>query len=452
MNRFNYLHDPSETARSAIAVSARPNRASRAAPRQPRLIELRDCTTLRQEIESRPPVFVHAAFWLSLLVILVALLWSASTTASLVVRSAGRVRPIDTPMHLFAPRGTKLDGRVAAVRVHVGDRVRKGAVLLEFDTSLLDNAMAGLDRKIGASREELAELDHVAQQLASQYEAAHAKALAELAVGRTEVEQAQQRRDAEIRRAEIDLAAKRDQLRRTTKLVPKHAVSEAQYVEDKAKVRDAEQKLAVAKLPIDLGKLKVLEQSVELVEQDSAVRRTELEARRVTKRGEIDTMGKELANLRLEHEQAILRSPIDGVVVQGNPRVGDLVPAGETVFDIARQQGYRFEVEVGGEDVGLLRPGMAAIVKFDAFDFQRYGTLAGTVSYLSPDSTPTGTTQPKRGVTFVVKIDLAGDRVTHGEHSGQIKLGMGGQAEIVTERRSLLTILLRRIRSSISLS
>jgi multidrug resistance efflux pump len=449
MNRLNYSPGPA-VAPSPVNGHPHLSRPPRAARRQPRIVELSDCSTLRQTLEARPPVFAHAACWLSLTLIAVALMWAGLTTASLVVRSTGRVRPIDTPLHIFAPRGTKLDGRVAAVCVHVGDEVRRGSVLVEFDTALLDNEIAGLERKIRASQEELTQLDQIAGRLANQYEAAHAKAQAELAVGRTEVDQAQQRREAAIRCAEIDLATKQDQLRRSSKLVLQSAVTEAQVVDDQAKVRDAEQKVAVAKLPVDLGKLTVLQQSVELVEQNSAVDRAELEARRVAKRGEIDTSGKELANLRLQREQAVLCSPIDGVVVQGNPRVGDLVPAGDTVFEIARKQGFRFEVEVASEDVGLLRPGMPAMIKFD--DFQRYGTMAGKVSYLSPDSTPADPTQPQRAATFVVKIDLAGDRVAHGEYSGQIKLGMGGTAEIVTERRSLLTILMGRLRSSISLS
>ena len=37
------------------------------------------------------------------------------------------------------------------------------------------------------------------------------------------------------------------------------------------------------------------------------------------------------------------------------------------------------------------------------------------------------------------------------EYVGTIKLGMTGQAEIVTERKSLLAILLKKIRKTISL-
>ena len=217
-------------------------------------------------------------------------------------------------------------------------------------------------------------------------------------------------------------------------------------------MRDAEQKLALAELPVELGKLEVLTHGVELVERKFTLDCAELESRRVAKRGEIDTAGKERANLILELERAVVRSPIEGMVVEGNPRVGDLVAAGDTVFAIARQQGFRFEVELLSADVGLLRPGMPAIVKFDAFDYQRYGTMIGTVTYLSPDSTPADPLQPKRGAAFVAKIDLSGDYVCRGEYRGAVKLGMSGRAEIVMERSNLLTILLRRLRSSISLN
>jgi hemolysin D len=422
------------------------------AVRQPRIIQLKDCTALRQTIEAKPPLVAHAVAWLALALLVTAMAWAGMTRANLVVRTAGRVRPIDVPLQVFAPGGTKLDGRVAAVHVREGDEVPQGAVLLEFDTALLNNEIGKLDRTVQAHQEELVELDNVAQRLASQYQVARAKALAELAVGRTEVEQAQLRRVAEIRRAEVDLHAQRDQETRTSKLLPSRAVTEAQFVEVQAKARDSEQKLEIARMTVDVGKLTVLEQAVELAEQNYEVRRAELEARRVAKRGEIETASRELANLQLERERAVLRAPIDGIIVRGNPHANDLIQAGATVFEIARQQGFRFEVEVPSEDMGLLRTGMDAVVKFDSFDHQRYGTLTGKVTFLSPDSTPADANQIVRGATYLVKIDLAGDRLARGIYTGQIKLGMGGQAEIVTEQQSLLMILLRRVRGSISLS
>jgi hypothetical protein len=52
---------------------------------------------------------------------------------------------------------------------------------------------------------------------------------------------------------------------------------------------------------------------------------------------------------------------------------------------------------------------------------------------------------------YLVRLDLAGDRVARGDLVGLVKLGMTGRAEIVTSHESVLSILVRRIRSSISL-
>ena len=50
-----------------------------------------------------------------------------------------------------------------------------------------------------------------------------------------------------------------------------------------------------------------------------------------------------------------------------------------------------------------------------------------------------------------VKVALLRNEVGHGPVRGPLKLGMTGQADIVTDRESLLVILLRRIRQTISL-
>src|SRR5262245_53911745 len=105
---------------------------SEVAERRLHIKSLKDCTALRQSLEGRPPALMHAVVWVSLALVVVALVWAGFTRANLVVRAVGRVRPVDVPLRLFAPRGTKLDGRVAAVHVREGDEVRQGAVLLEF--------------------------------------------------------------------------------------------------------------------------------------------------------------------------------------------------------------------------------------------------------------------------------------------------------------------------------
>jgi hypothetical protein len=50
-----------------------------------------------------------------------------------------------------------------------------------------------------------------------------------------------------------------------------------------------------------------------------------------------------------------------------------------------------------------------------------------------------------------VKVALEGSEVGRGEYRGEIKLGMTGQAEIVTGQESILALLVKRVRQTISL-
>lgn len=415
------------------------------------LVDLADCREYRQTLEARPPAIVHGAALLLVALLASAVAWAGLTQANLVVRASGRVRPIDVPTQVFASLGTTLDGRVAEVRFREGQHVRAGDVLVQLDTGRLDNDLAKTRRTIATAEEELARLDRLAALLEEQFAVGKSKASAELTQAVAEVERAHQRRASEIRRAEVELATATDQESRIKRLVPTRAATETQLIEATAKVQDAEQKLRLASVSVDEGKLAVLRQALDLVERDFAVRAAELETRRVAKRGEIDAAGKELANLVREHDLATLRAPCDGVVTRGVIKVGDILESGKPVLEIARQQGFRFEVAVASEDVGLLREGMPARIKFDAYDYQKYGTLGGLVAFISPDSHLPDEKSTSKGAMYLVRLDVAGDRVERGDLVGLVKLGMTGRAEIVTAGESLLGILLRRIRSSISL-
>ena len=53
--------------------------------------------------------------------------------------------------------------------------------------------------------------------------------------------------------------------------------------------------------------------------------------------------------------------------------------------------------------------------------------------------------------SFVVRVELPIKQVGRGDLIGDVKLGLGGTAEIVTDRESLLLILLKKLRRTISL-
>jgi multidrug resistance efflux pump len=417
------------------------------------ILDLADCTEFRQTLLARPPRIAHGTVALLALLLGAALLWAALTRADLVVRAAGRVRPVTAPMKVFSGgRGEALSasagGRVVEVNCQEGDEVHQGDVLVRLDTTRLDNDVARRKQTIKACEEELARIDRLQEVLAQQFAAARAKAEAELAQAEEGVSQAKGRQGADVRLAQAELATAQDALGRLEQLAGKGAAAVADLVKASGQVREAKERLEKARVPVEEGRVTVFRQALALAEKDHAVKQEELALKRAAKQGEVAAARVELAGLELERRQAVLRAPLDGVVIRGDIKVGDLLEPGRAVLEIAQQRGFRFEVAVPSEEMAHVRVGMPARIRLDAYDYQKYGTLNGTVCFVAPDSE---VPQGQRAAHYIVRIEVDGDQVGRGDLYGQVKLGMAGQAEIVTDQESILLLLVRKIRQTISL-
>jgi hemolysin D len=418
------------------------------------VLDLADCTEFRQALLARPPRIVHGTAGLLVVLFGMALAWAAATHANLVVRSTGRVRPVATPVKVFSgARGEVLSasigGRVAEVNARIGDVVRQGDVLVRLETARLDNEIAKQDRTIRAGEEELVKLAQLGGLLIQQYVATQAKAEAELGRAREEARRAREQRDSEIRLARLGLSTAEVEEISLQRLAKLRAVAPMELQSAAAKTREAKEKLVKALIQSDESGVQVAQRALELAHRDYDVRQQELDLKRTTKRGEIASARLELANLDLERRQAAIRAPIDGVVIKGDVKLGDILEPAKPVLELARQEGFLFEGSIPSEEVGHLKVGMAARIKLDAYNYQQYGTVGGTIRFLSPDSEAGGGAE--RTVTYTVKIALASDELGRGEYRGRVKLGMTGQADIVTGHRSLLALLVKRIRQTICL-
>jgi HlyD family secretion protein len=416
-------------------------------------IDLAECTEFQQLMEKRPPRLVHGTAFLLFLLIGSALAWAALTQADLIVRAPGRIRPVTSPKKVFNPsRGDVLSasagGRVRAVHIREGDQVRQGDVLIELDTERLDNEIGRVKRKIQVATDELHQLMGVQQITARLAEATHAKIEAEIAKANEEVRQAKNRQTADVRLLERQLRDSQAEEAQYRKLVASGAAATIDLVKISGQIAEFRTKLEKARLPVDEGQVQVLQRNLTVAEKDAAVKREELAIKRGLKEGEIAAAETELANFELERKQATLRAPADGVVTFGDVKVGDILEAGKAVVGIADQKGFRFEATVSTEDVARLQIGMAARIKLDAYNYQQYGTLAGQVCFIAPDSTATETDQRP---VYIVRVEVDEKEIGRGSLRGPVKLGMAGQVEIVTDRDSLLWLLVKQVRQRISL-
>jgi multidrug resistance efflux pump len=302
---------------------------------------------------------------------------------------------------------------------------------------------------------ELTEMNRLHELLLAQFASEKSKSQTELTQAEQTIRTAKLQRESRILEATAELDKARDRLERCRRVAHVGAVTDETMVEAETQFRLAQQRLTQAQLPLEEGQVAVLTAALETVDDDFDVRLAELSVQKVAKEGEMDVAAKELANLQLAKTQATLRAPIDGVVVSGQIDVGDVLERSKPAVEIAPQGGFRFEVAVASSDVGGLEPGMPVKIKLDAYDYQKYGTLDGTVCFISPDSrvANNGTDEaPAAGpLAYILRVELQDDEVGHGDLRGTVKLGLGGTAEIVAGRDSILAILFKKIRRTISL-
>jgi membrane fusion protein, hemolysin D len=143
----------------------------------------------------------------------------------------------------------------------------------------------------------------------------------------------------------------------------------------------------------------------------------------------------------------VLRSPEDAVVLEvADHTAGSVAREADTLVTLVPLHGPKeVEVQVDATDIGHLKTGEATRIKLDAYPYQRYGTLAGTVAVISQDSFSPDRkgdeAEPGRPY-YRVRIKLDDRRPPRAPESFRLIPGMTANAEIKAGSRRLISYLL----------
>ncbi|HOW74166.1 MAG TPA: HlyD family efflux transporter periplasmic adaptor subunit [Phycisphaerae bacterium] len=420
--------------------------------------DLKDCVAIRQTLLARPPKIAHGALLLISGFLGVAVVWSVVTEADLVVRAPGQLRARSKPDRPVGgadeeSRVCTIDGgRIIEVHVKEGSAVHAGQVLLRLDTEILENQVARLDRFIESEKRLLEQLTAQKQLLNAEFEAKQLKTTAELARVVEQVDQQRQRRDTEIAAATLALKHARIKLQRLEQLATHQAASDVELEGAGQGVDEAAVQLDSARIPVVESEVDVLRTSLAVQERQHAVALGQLHQEIQIKQGTIDAAKFDMANLLVQMERAILIAPTDGLVTSMRVQVGDMAPPGAALVTVTEQRGFRFDVSVPSDQVGHLVVGMPAHIRLDAYDYQIYGQLTGAVEYISPDTHVTQLPNRPAVASYTVRVALTSNQLAHDGHSVPLKLGMTGQAEIVTDQARLVVLFIRGIKSRFSVA
>ena len=173
-------------------------------------------------------------------------------------------------------------------------------------------------------------------------------------------------------------------------------------------------------------------------------------------RQEASKLAEELSSSRykLEERQHILghtvmTAPVAGVVKYLRvTTIGGVLRAGDELMQISPTDGDMIiEIKVNPVDIGQLKLDLPVTVKLDAFDYSVYGSLAGTISYISSD---TLTEQGSNGTAVAyyraqVRLDADKSKANRKLAELPLKPGMTATADIRTDSRSILQYLAKPV-------
>ena len=358
--------------------------------------------------------------WASITTVAGFLLWANWAELDTLTRATGQVIASSRNQVIQAPDG----GVLERMLVKEGDAVKRGQVLFRFDQT-----------RAGASQQE-------SRAKAAALRAAVARLHAEVFGGEprftglsgfSEVQANQralfQRRQAaineEVTALERSLALVKTELDMNLPLLKSGDVSRAEVLKLQRQVADIQGQITNRRnkyFQDAQAELAKAQEDLESVEQVLALRREQLAYTEV-------------------------RAPMDGVVrnVRLTTQGGVAKPGDEILQIVPLDDDLIVEAKVRPADIAFIKPGLPATVKLDAYDYSIYGSIKGTVSYISAD-TLNEETRASDMPYYRVQIKTR-DRNLSSRKNERINIqpGMTATVEIKTGRQTVFRYLTKPI-------
>jgi adhesin transport system membrane fusion protein len=335
----------------------------------------------------------RASRWLlaaTALTVAVGLAWAASFELDEITRAQGRVIPASREQVVQS-----LDaGVLRELLVREGDAVQQGQVLLRID-----------DARAGPVYREAREK---AVALAAQAARLRAEAGGQAPVFAAEVRGHRDVVERERRAYETRLQALEEQVRAIRVSLAATEASARAVQESMAATRrelEMTQPLVRQGVISEVELLRLQRQQAELNRQlaDLGRQQADLQAQIVERRNryrtdasqELSRVESELAQTRESAaaradalSRTVIRAPMKGIVKNVQlTTVGAVIQPGQVILEIVPVQDEMLvEAYVRPSEVAFLKPGQAATVKLSAYEFNKYGGLAGVIEHLSPDT------------------------------------------------------------------
>lgn len=109
-----------------------------------------------------------------------------------------------------------------------------------------------------------------------------------------------------------------------------------------------------------------------------------------------------LEALENNNSKYTIKSPVNGVILNANYNtVGSYINQSKSIAEIVSSDSeLKIETYITNKDIARIEKGQKVVIKLEAYDYQKYGTLDGTIDYISPSAI----VDKELGAVYKVKI------------------------------------------------
>ncbi len=416
--------------------------------------------SLAAAVVQRSPRYLSTMLLVMALAFATAIGWMSYAKVDVVVRGSGKVVPSQQLQVIQSLEG----GVVSEIQVGEGQLVELGQPLIKisdiaFSSSFEENRLHYLELRASMTRlqaeahgtpfepdpalaEEAPELVRAARSLYESRQAQLAETLRILEEQVRQHESSLAEARAKRRQVEKSLSLTREEIALKEPLVDRGLVSRVEILQLKKQENDLAGELEGLRLSVP--RLQSL-----IDEAGGKIEESRLEFRNAAKR-ELNETAAEAARiaetqtaLKDRVQRTTIRSPVKGTVTRLHINtVGGVISPSAPVMEIVPfEDALLVQVNIKPQDIANISVGQPARLKFSAYDFAVHGSLAGEVVFLSAD-----TVTNEDGESFyVARIRPERDYLGHASRPLHVRVGMTVEADIITDKKSILDYLLKPI-------
>lgn len=358
--------------------------------------------------EAAPPSYLRSTVNLAALSLVLFLVWAYFAKLDVVALAPGQILPVESVKVIQHVDG----GRIASIEVRDGQLVKKGEVLIRLNDTeakaeyrTLSAKYWGLFARVERLRALIGERPANFSSVPEMY---RETVMEQQHTLKTSLQQISQQKD------EIKILREVSKIR--TELAEEKLATRVQALDAQRALSQAEAEL----LRFRRAQMDELnESSNELVQTQE-----------------------QLTKLKDRLDRVDVASPSNGIVQDLKFRtVGGVIPPGAMLMNVVPVDSQMHaEVRVSPVDIGFVKKDQTVRLKVSTFDFMRYGTIDGRVSMVSPYSVLDENQNPYFKVNITVPREYVGE-----DRTKKVEPGMTIQADILTDRQSVMRYLLRPI-------